>query len=82
MALSQAFLASGEYVQLQFPHFLLAYPSKPRCKFVLVKRPALDETLKILIYKIENAKKAGLHLFGFADVSGQTVQVVKEEKKR
>ena len=24
MALSQAFLASGEYVQLQFPHFLLA----------------------------------------------------------
>ena len=31
---------------------------------------------------IENAKKAGLHLFGFADASGQTVQVVKEEKKR
>jgi len=30
----------------------------------------------------ENAKKAGLHLFGFADASGQTVQVVKEEKKR
>ena len=31
---------------------------------------------------VENAKKAGLHLFGFADASGQTVQVVKEEKKR
>ena len=41
-----------------------------------------DETLKILIYKIENAKKAELHLFGFADAGGQTVQVVKEEKKR
>lgn len=53
MALSQAFLASGEYVQLQFPHFLLAYPSKPRCKFILVKRPALDETLKILRFRIQ-----------------------------
>ena len=56
MALSQAFLASGEYVQLQFPRFLSAYPSKPRCKFVLVKKPALDETLKILRSHIQLAE--------------------------
>ena len=55
MALSQAFLASGEYVQLRFPRFLSAYPSKPRCKFVLVKRLAWDETLKILRSRIQLA---------------------------
>ena len=41
-----------------------------------------EKITKTVLDKIENAKKAGLHLFGFADVSGQTVQVVKEEKKR
>ena len=41
-----------------------------------------EKITKTVLDKIENAKKAGLHLFGFADASGQTVQVVKEEKKR
>ena len=41
-----------------------------------------EKITKTVLNKIENAKKAGLHLFGFADASGQTVQVVKEEKKR
>lgn len=41
-----------------------------------------EKITKTVLDKIENAKKAGLHLFGFADAGGQTVQVVKEEKKR
>ena len=44
---------------------------------------ALHRCIHAAVHLIEPyAKKAGLHLFGFADASGQTVQVVKEEKKR
>lgn len=41
-----------------------------------------EKITKKVLDKIKNAQKAGLHLFGFADLSGQTVQVVTEEKAR
>ena len=72
---------------LDYYYDLLALKEPPmRILYLLARQFRLLLQVKDLMNqgadKSTIAKKAGLHLFGFADASGQTVQVVKEEKKR